>query len=68
VEQIAESGSTVLLALYVDAADIGRAVGRRGVVARSLRSLAAVAGARRGLQVRLEVPQARSGRRSGEMC
>jgi uncharacterized protein len=62
VEQVGEAGPTVLLALRVDERDLGRVIGRGGLVVQSLRSLVAAAGARRGLQVRLEVPQARSGR------
>jgi predicted RNA-binding protein YlqC (UPF0109 family) len=64
VERIAETGPTVLLALRLDEGDLGRVIGRRGLIIQSLRSLVAAAGARRGLQVRLEVPQARSGRRA----
>src|SRR6185295_12775273 len=62
VERIAETGPTVLLALRLDEGDLGRVIGRHGLIIQSLRSLVAAAGARRGLQVRLEVPQARSGR------
>ena len=64
VEQVGEAGPTVLLALRLDERDLGRVIGRNGLVVQSLRSLVAAAGARRGLQVRLEVPQARSGRRA----
>ena len=64
VERVAEAGPTVLLALCLDEQDLGRVIGRNGLIIQSLRSLVAAAGARRGLQVRLEVPQARSGRRA----
>ena len=65
VEQVGVTGPTMLFALYLDERDLGRVIGRRGLVVQSLRSLVTVAGHRRGLQVRLEVPQARSGRRAG---
>jgi predicted RNA-binding protein YlqC (UPF0109 family) len=67
VEQVGEAGPTVLLALHLDERDLGRVIGRHGLVVQSLRSLVAAAGARRGLQVRLEVPQARSGRRASAL-
>ena len=50
-----EENSSVLLEISVSEEDMGRLIGRGGVVVNSIRSLLQVAGAKKGKRVTLEI-------------
>jgi hypothetical protein len=56
-------GPKVLVEIQVDEDDVGRLVGREGRMIRSLRELVNAYGARHGVSVILNLPQARPGPR-----
>jgi predicted RNA-binding protein YlqC (UPF0109 family) len=58
VTEAGRSGSTLLLAFYIDPVDRGAALGRGGETIRAIRVLAAAAGRRHGLRVAFDLAEA----------
>jgi hypothetical protein len=55
VREVAGEGTSVLLEIVVNPEDVGKLIGKRGRIIRSLRALAKAAGQRTGQTVMVEV-------------